>query len=79
MLWAFGYGMLWAVGHFQSFLWAKQFTLVMNCSALMWLFRSQDLSPKLHWWALRLMKYNVTLQWRTGASHHLPGALSRLP
>ena len=78
-----GYGtsmaVVWAVGQFSSYLWARPFTLVTDCPALTWLFRSQDLSPKLHRWALRLMEYDMTLHWRAGAPHHLPDAPPRLP
>ena len=49
-----------------------------DCSALTWLFRSRDLSPKLHRWALRLMEYDMELRWRAGTSHQLADALSRL-
>lgn len=44
-----------------------------------WLFESQDIPPKLHRWALRLMEYDIDLEWREGRKHHLPDALSRLP
>lgn len=70
---------LWAVEHFRHYLWGRKFTLVTDCSALTWLFKSQNLSPKLHRWALRLMEYDMDLQWKEGRSHHLPDALSRLP
>lgn len=43
---------LWAVEHFRHYLWGRRFTLVTDCSALTWLFKSQHLSPKLYRWAL---------------------------
>ena len=69
---------LWAVAHFRPYLAGRRFTLVTDCSALTWLFRSRELSPKLHRWALRLMEYDMELRWRAGTSHQLPDALSRL-
>ena len=70
---------LWAVEHFRHYLWGRRFTLVTDCSALTWLFKSQNLNSKLHRWALRLMEYDMDLKWKEGRNHHLPDALSRLP
>ena len=67
---------LWAVTHFRPYVWG--FTLVTDCSALIWLFKSQNLSSKLHRYALRLTEHDMDLQWRPGARHQLPDALSRL-
>ena len=72
-------GILWAVQHFRPYLLGRQFKLITDCSALTWLFRSRDLCPKLHRWALRLMEYDMILEWKEGALHVLPDALSRLP
>ena len=46
---------IWAVNKFQPYLWGRPFTLITDCSALTWLFKSQSLTPKYHRWALRLM------------------------
>ncbi|CAB1107107.1 unnamed protein product [Ectocarpus sp. CCAP 1310/34] len=67
-------GVLWAVEHFRS-----RFKLVTDWSALTWLFRSRELCPKLHRWALRLMEYDLELEWKAGVEHVLPDAWSRLP
>ncbi|CAN0436657.1 unnamed protein product, partial [Pylaiella littoralis] len=72
-------GVLWAVQHFRPYVMGRKFTLVTDCSALTWLFRSRDLCPNLHRWALRLMEYDMTLEWRAGTNMALPDALSRLP
>ena len=69
---------LWAVTHFRPYVWGRRFTLVTDCSALIWLFKSQNLSSKLHRYALRLTEHDMDLQWRPGAHHQLPDALSRL-
>ena len=53
---------LWVVDKFTSYLQARPFTLVTDCSALTWLFKSQALSAKYHRWALRLMEYDMELQ-----------------
>ena len=70
---------LWAVEHFRYYLWGRRVTLITDCSTRTWLFKSQTLSPKLHRWALRLMEYDMDLQWKAGQNHDLPDALSRLP
>ena len=69
--------MLWAVDKFASYLQARPFTLITDCSALIWLFKSQALSAKYHQWALRLMQYDIDLQWRPGTKHQFADALSR--
>ena len=72
-------GILWAIDHFRPYLAGREFKLVTDCSALTWLFRSRELCPKLHRWALRLMEYDIVLEWRAGLEHVLPDAFSRLP
>lgn len=53
---------LWAMGHFRSYLWARQLTLVTHdCSSLTWLFRNNDLSSKFHRWSLRFTEYDMML------------------
>ena len=63
----------------QAVLVGRKFVLITDSSALLWLFKSQALSSKLHRWALRLMEYDMDLHWRPGANHQLPETLSRLP
>ena len=63
---------LWAVDKFASYLQARPFTLITDCSALTWLFKSQALSAKYHRWALRLMQYDMELQWRPGTKPNSP-------
>eukprot|EP00752_Nemacystus_decipiens_P017631 g15802.t1 len=70
---------LWAVDHFKPYLAGRPFKLVTDCSALTWLFRSRELCPKLHRWALRLMEYDIVMVWKSGVEHVLPDTLSRLP
>ena len=69
---------LWGAGHFRQFLAGRRFSLVTDCSALTWLFRSRNLSPKLHRWAHGLAEYDKVLRWRAGAENLMPYALSRL-
>lgn len=43
------------------------------------MFRSRKLSPKLHRWALGLVKDDIVLKGKAGATYHLPDTLSCLP
>lgn len=69
---------LWATDHYRSYLLFKKFTLVTDCGAILWLFDSQHLSPKMLLWALKLWEFDMELQWRKGTDHVVPDALSRL-
>ena len=53
---------LWAVVHFRPFLSGRRFTLITDFSALLWLFRSRDLDPKLYRWALRLTEFDMDME-----------------
>ena len=64
---------------FPTLSWGRSFTLITDCSALTWLFKSQSLTPKYHRWALGLMEHDITLKWTPGKQHHLPDPMSRLP
>ena len=70
---------LCGVGHFRQFLAGRRLSLVTDCSALTLLFRSRNLSPKLHRWTLRLAEYDIVLRWRAGTENLMQDALSRLP
>ena len=69
--------MLWAVDKFVSHLQARPFTLITDCSVLIWLFKSQALSAKYHRWALRLIQYGMELKLRPGTKHQFADASSR--
>ena len=66
---------LWAVDKFVSYLHARPFTLITDCAALTWLFKSQPFPQSIM--ALRLMQYDVEPQWRPGTKHQFADALSR--
>ena len=70
---------LWAIKYFRQYVAGRCFTLVTDCSALKWLFRSRNLEPKLHRWALSLQEYDIDLRWRAGSANLVPDCLSRLP
>ena len=70
---------LFGLDHFRVYLLHRPFTLVIDCSAITWLFTSQHLSSTMYRYALRMMEFSMTLQWRKGTEHTVPDALSRLP
>ena len=70
---------VFAISPFRMYLAGRRFKLLTHCAALTWLFKSRDLSPTLHRWALQPMEYDFLLQWRPGVLHSAPDALSRLP
>ena len=70
---------LWAIKHFGQYVGGRRFTLETDCSALTWLFRSRNLDPKLHRWALSLQEYDIDLRWRAGRANLVPDCLSRVP
>ncbi|CAB1112528.1 unnamed protein product [Ectocarpus sp. CCAP 1310/34] len=70
---------LFGLEHFRIYLLHQPFTLVTDCSAITWLFQSQHLSSTMYRYALRMMEFTMTLQWRKGTEHTIPDALSRLP
>ena len=69
---------LWTIKHFRQYVASRCLTLVTDYSALTWLFRSRNLDPKLHRWALSLQEYDIDLRWRAGSVNHVPDCLSRL-
>ena len=68
---------LWAVNKLASYLQARPFTVITNCSVLTWLFKNQALSVKYLRWALRLMQYDMELRRRPRTKHQFTDALSR--
>ena len=68
---------LWAIDKFASYLQAKSSTFFADCATLTWLFKSQALSAEYHRLELRLMQYDMELQWRLVTKHRLDDALSR--
>ena len=70
---------LWPIKHFRQNVAGRRFALVTGCSALTWLFRSRNLDPKLHRWALSLREYDIDLRWRAGSVNLVPDCFSRLP
>lgn len=69
---------MYARGHLRFYVQHRQFILVTKCTALMWLFISQNLSSKMYRWALNIVACGMLLKWRKGMGHIAPVALSSL-
>ena len=52
---------LFGIDHFRIYLAGRQFTLVTDCAALLWLFRSRGLNSKLFRWALWMLENDIKL------------------
>ena len=49
---------VWAISHFELYLYGQRFTLVVDHQPLKWLMESDKLIGKLASWALLLQEYN---------------------
>ena len=58
--------MLWAIKQHRLYLWGKRVVLITYCYAIAFLFTSQTLSTKRHWWALRYTEYAMDLHLEAG-------------
>lgn len=69
-------GVLRVIARFRPYLWGRRFTPVTDYSAAVGLFKSQGLSPELHWWALWLMMYDGNRSWNSGSSQATKRAIA---
>lgn len=53
---------IWALTHIRPYLLFKQFTLITDYSAILWLFVSQHLSSKMFRWAMKLAEFDMELK-----------------
>ena len=65
--------------YFSHYLYGKKFTIMTDHEALKWLYRTQDPSPRLVRWRLRMMDYKYTIQHKPGKINKNADALSRNP
>lgn len=68
------YLFFYGIERFRTYLQHRHVTLATDCTALTLFFTRQNLSSKMHPWALRLMQFDVEL----GEDHAAPDALPRL-
>ena len=68
----------WAVKHFRPYLYGRQFLLVTDHHALLWLSKMRG-NALLQCWCLDLSEFDFTIQHRPGVQHINADALSRYP
>ena len=79
-----GLAIYWAMRYFRQYLWAQQFELHTDCSALVKIFGPKNdlggcATGRLNRWAAQLMEYNFKVKHIKGSSNSTADSLSRLP
>ena len=70
---------MWAIAHFQPYLYSQRFTLVTYNQPLRWLMESDKLTGNLVRWVLLLYEYNFEVVHRAGITNLNADGLSRNP
>ena len=70
---------VWATGHFRSYLFGNSFKLVTDHEPLKWLMTTQKLTGKLARWSLLLQEYDFHVEHRVGTKNTNADCLSRCP
>ena len=70
-------GVVWSVLKLRHFLDGQRFLIRSDHQALSWIYSTTDSSGRLMRWRLRLAEYTFDMQYKPGASHHIPDFLSR--
>ena len=70
---------VWAIAHFEPYLYGQRFTLVIDHQSLRWLMESDKLTSKLAIWALLLQEYDFEVVHRAGITNMDADRRSRNP
>lgn len=71
--------LVWATRKFRPYLEGYRFTAITDHQALKWLMSLDKPSGRLARWILELQQLDFDIQYRKGAMHKVPDALSRYP
>src|SRR5208337_3290654 len=69
----------WAIQHFNYYLAGRHFTVIMDHSALKWLFSKKEPSGQYTRWIAALQEYDFEVQYWKGRIYQNVDALSRIP
>lgn len=67
-----------AITRFRPYLFGREFTVVTDHQALIYLFRNNEQTPKISRWILKLQEYRFSVKHRSGAAHTNADAISRM-
>ena len=66
-----------SIKHFHYYVYGRHFTVVTDHAPLRTVFEGGSKNARINRWAASLLDYNFDCLYKTGATHHLPDALSR--
>lgn len=68
---------IYALRRFRIYLHGIKFKIVTDCASLRMTLEKKDISPRVERWAVELMEYDYTLEYRAGTKLPHVNALSR--
>jgi hypothetical protein len=71
------YAVVWAINHFDNYLDAQQFELIVDNHALCYLFSLKTPNSKLTSWAIQVQDRNMSIKFKPGKQHCDVDCLSR--
>jgi len=72
-------GLVWAVLHLRHYVEGSRFTVRTDHECFSWIYRLTTATGRLLRWRLRIAEFDFEVKYKSGANHHLPDALSRIP
>lgn len=68
-----------AIENFRHYIYGREFIVITDHKPLIYLFKSKNISGRLHRWRADLMNYNFKILHRAGTLNSVADALSRIP
>lgn len=70
---------VFAIEKFRAYIEGSSFEVLTDHSALLWLFKQQNLTGRLARWVMKLQQYDFDIKHVNGKNNVVPDALSRFP